>query len=180
MLESLTDPQKWIDDTLADITEAAEKPIEESRLGKELLKQLNDALQALIGRGQEARRAIAEMPRVFARYVTQLDELHQVFQHWQSVLKTEGLDMLISEVRDFKNPTAPSIPTGTDGKELAQYLLKSVKEATTAAPLEDFLAFNSAEWRDGMAHPPPRRRLPRPCRRFRTTLCRSQGRRARS
>jgi ATP-dependent helicase/nuclease subunit A len=155
LLASLTDPQAWIDKTLSEIAESAEKPIEESQLGQKLLKQLTEALDALIVRSKEASRLIAGMDKAFAGYVAQLDELTAVYHHWKNVLDSDGLDMLISEIRDFQNPKAPAIRNSTEGKDLAQTLLKSVKEAKVAAPLSDLLAFNSAEWRDGMSRVRP-------------------------
>jgi ATP-dependent helicase/nuclease subunit A len=157
LLGSLTDPQGWIDKSDHDIQEAAEKSLAESALGSALLAQIEDAIASLIRRCEDAKRSLRALGSAFTPYVEHLEELSPQFVHFQNVLHQDGLDMLISEITDFRaaKPRAPAIRNQPPNKELAKSLVDSVKNALDESPLSDLLSFTSEQWREGMARVVP-------------------------
>ena len=157
LLGSLTDPEHWIEKSAHDIREAAEKPLAESALGSDLLGQIEDVIASLIHRCEDAKRSLRALGSAFTPYVDHLEELSPLFVHLQNVLHQDGLDMLISEIADFRaaKPRAPAIRHQPPNKELAKSLVDSVKNAADEPPLSDLLSFTSEQWQEGMARVVP-------------------------
>jgi len=152
LLCSLVDPNAWITDAQKRIADAA-GPLESSALGRELLEQVHQALDALARSCIEASNSIAAIARNFAGYVDQLGQIEQFLGHCRQVLRTDGLDMLVSEWRDFCQaaPPAPTIAANVPGKALAKSLLDGVKDALRDGTLAELLALDGEQWRAGMA-----------------------------
>jgi ATP-dependent helicase/nuclease subunit A len=157
LLCSLVDPAGWIEQARRRIAEAARGPLEKSELGRELLRQVEETLDALLRSCADAAKSLRAMPRVFAGYVTQLDEVAQFLNHAKRVLHEAGLDMLISEWRDFAGemPKAPVISNSVPGKELAKSLLDGVKDAIREGTLAELLEQDRAQWQAGMSQLAP-------------------------
>lgn len=161
LLCSLVDPAGWIADAQRRIEESARGPLETSELGKELLRQIEEALDGLARRCGEAKTSILEMSRVFNGYVTQLEEMGQFLSHCTQVLREDGLDMLVSEWRDFAEamPPAPRIANDVPGKELAKSLLDGVKDCIREGDLAELLEQESSQWQAGMAQLAPHAKI---------------------
>jgi ATP-dependent helicase/nuclease subunit A len=157
LLGSLVDPQQWMEKTAAAGRQAAEKPLEQSELGRALIEQITDGLSFLVRRCADTRRSLLALGRDFLPYVENLDEVATYFSHFQQVLERHGLDMLVSEIGDFRanKPRAPSIRNQPANKDLAKSLLDSVKNALDEGPLADLVSSTSAQWKDGMARVAP-------------------------
>ncbi|MGA2443120.1 MAG: UvrD-helicase domain-containing protein, partial [Tepidisphaeraceae bacterium] len=102
LLASLTDPRDWIETSARVMRESADKPLEESELGRDLVGQIDAGLSALSRRCDDARRTVAALGREFEPYLEYLRGLSPFFTHWQTVLREHGLDMLVGEVADFR------------------------------------------------------------------------------
>ena len=153
LLASLIDPAGWIARSAAAIREAAEKPLGESTLGRNLLGQIEAALASLLRRCDDARRSLRAFGPDFSPYVRHVEELSPFFTHLRDVFNRDGLDMLISEVADFRaaKPRAPAIRGQPANKDLAKSLVDSVKNALDEYPLADLLSSTGQQWREGMA-----------------------------
>jgi ATP-dependent helicase/nuclease subunit A len=152
LLASLLDPRGWMDDSIASLREAGELPLEDSALGKDLVRQIDAGLSALVRRADEAKRSLRALGAEFDPYVGYLGELSPYFTHWKQVLSDDGLDMLVSEIADFRAnaPRIPSVRGQPKGKDLAKSIVDSVKNAVREKPLGDLLAFTSAQWQAGL------------------------------
>lgn len=152
LLASLTDPQRWIARSVDAMRAAAEKPVQESELGRNLIAKISDALTALVRKCEDTAKTVAGLRGNLGPYVEHLRELTPFFLHWQTVLKDDGLDGLVSEVRDFRSnrPRLPAVRGEQEGKELAKTLIDGVKRAVDEYPLAQLLACDSETWRDGM------------------------------
>jgi ATP-dependent helicase/nuclease subunit A len=157
LLCSLVDPTGWIADARRRIEESAHGPLEKTEMGKELLKQIDEALDGLSRSCVEAHKSISRMPRVFSGYVAQLEEMGQFLGHCKAVLRDNGLDMQVSEWRDFAAamPPAPRIPSDVPGKELAKSLLDGVKDSIREGNLAELLEQDCRQWQTGMAELAP-------------------------
>jgi ATP-dependent helicase/nuclease subunit A len=152
LLASLTDPRGWIDTSASAMRESAEKPLEESELGRELVRQIGAGLSALLRRCDDARRTVAALGPEFQPYAEYLRGLSPFFTHWKGVLKEQGLDMLVGEVADFRaaRPRIPAVRGQPAAKDLAKSIVDGVKNAVDENPLGELLASNSGQWREGM------------------------------
>jgi ATP-dependent helicase/nuclease subunit A len=97
------------------------------------------------------------MGREFDSYVEYLGNLTPFFAHCKQVLADNGLDMLVAEIKDFREtaPRIPSVRGQPAGKDLAKSLVDSVKNAVKEKPLGDLLTFTTAEWQDGLRRVAP-------------------------
>ena len=157
LLASLLDPRKWIDSSIALLEDAAENPLEDSDLGQNLIGRISSALADLVRQSDRAIASIRAMGREFDPYVRYLTDLSPYFAHWQNVLATDGLDMLISEIADFAKeaPRIPVIRNQPPGKEVAKSLVDSVKNAYRDKPLGDLLSCTPAQWQSGLRQAVP-------------------------
>jgi ATP-dependent helicase/nuclease subunit A len=152
LLASLTDPQGWIETSARVARESAQMPLEESKLGRDLIGQIDAGLSALLRRCDDATRTIAALGREFEPYVEYLRGLSPYIVHWKQVLSEQGLDMLVSEVADFRaaRPRIPAVRGQPAAKDLAKSIVEGVKNAVDENPLGELLASNSHQWREGM------------------------------
>jgi ATP-dependent helicase/nuclease subunit A len=152
LLTSIVDPQGWIETNIAIMREAAELPVEESKLGQQLVERLAGHLTSLIRRCEDAERALRSLGRDFTPYFEYVADLAPFFQHCQNIMRRDGVEMLISEVTDFRAGRArvPSVRGQPANKELAKSIVDSVKNAFDESPLRDLLAASPDHWRDGM------------------------------
>lgn len=149
LLCSLVDPDGWIERTRSRIAEASKGQLESSALGKELVGEISTTLSRLSAKTADAIRTLISM-RGFDKYVEQLREIQACVQHWQGVLKSDGIDGLNGELADFELPRAPTIRGEIAGKEIAKALLDSVKGQITAGPLTEFLILSGTQWQEGL------------------------------
>jgi ATP-dependent helicase/nuclease subunit A len=157
LLASLLDPRGWIDDSVASLREAADKPLQDSRLGRDLIRRIDAGLSALVRHADEATRSLRSLGREFDPYIQYLGNLTPFFAHWKQVLATNGLDMLVAEIADYREtaPRIPSVRGQPEGKDLAKSLVDSVKNAVKEKPLGDLLSSTSAQWQAGLRRVAP-------------------------
>jgi ATP-dependent helicase/nuclease subunit A len=157
LLASLTNPRQWLEDSARAMREAAQRPLEESDLGRSLLMQIDGELTGLVRKCEGTAKTIAGLGGNLGPYVEHAQELLQYFRHWQAVLKSHGVDALVSEVRDFRaaKPKLPTIKGDVEGKALGKSLIDELKYAVDRKPLEDLLFCESEQWRDGMRRVAP-------------------------
>jgi ATP-dependent helicase/nuclease subunit A len=158
LLCSLSAPRQWIDRTLAEIAEAAAAPIDKSALGQRFIDLVNQTLSDLIRQCSDAASSVRTRGKPLLPYGAQLDELRATVEHWKKVLNSDGLDMLVSEYRDFTLPKAPTIPNSVEGKNGAKALLDSVKKEIKENNLADLLMLGAQTWQAGMAEVLPHAR----------------------
>jgi ATP-dependent helicase/nuclease subunit A len=152
LLASLIDPDDWINNSLNSLTEAAEKPLEESELGRSLLRQIDLSLTDLMRRCDATIQTVHAMGTVFEPYAKYLTDLSPFFAHWRQVLAENGLDMLLSETMDYRQnpPRVPTIRGDPDGKALAYKMVVSIKDAARNGDLCDLLVCTERQWQDGL------------------------------
>jgi ATP-dependent helicase/nuclease subunit A len=148
LLQSLVDPVGWRKQKLADLDEAAKLKLNDSVLGREFIQHIDSRLMQFARQCKESADSIASMDRGLAPYADRLGEFKSMAEHWLSVLRNDGLDMLVSEFRDFclDIPQAPKVAGNTPGKEIGKKLLDAVKDEITERDLAELLMFDSARW----------------------------------
>jgi ATP-dependent helicase/nuclease subunit A len=152
LLQSLADPQGWMDRVLRELREAAEQNLETSKLGRDFIQHVDRTLCQLVRQCKDGAASIRKMDRGLAAYAEQLDEFQAAVAHWLGVLRKAGLDLLVSEVRDFTQfiPQAPKVAGATPGKDVAKNLLDAVKKVVREGTLAELLIFDSRAWQRGM------------------------------
>jgi ATP-dependent helicase/nuclease subunit A len=152
LLCSLVNPKGWTDNARTEINQAATQPMEASNLGCKFIEQITKDLNGLLERSRDAWKALRSMDPAFKGYLDQLTELGTTLKHWQQVLKDEGLNMLVSEVRDFKNTKLPQAPRIKEraGKDLAKSMLDSIKHAMRKSDFVENLSLTTGQWQQGM------------------------------
>ena len=148
LLQSLVEPENWLKVARERIAEAETLPLEQTALGKELLAELRQRIEAL---GKSCNSAIEIVSKMdgFAKYVAVLEECRQLLRHWWETLKKHGIDALAEESK-VELPRLPSISSATPGKETAKALVDMVREQIKSGSLRKILAFSAAEWTDGL------------------------------
>jgi ATP-dependent helicase/nuclease subunit A len=152
LLASLLDPRRWIENSLLSIREAAESRLEESQLGRKLIRRVDDGLSNLARSADEAIQSLGKLGRDFDPYIEYLKRLTPFFSHWKQVLDSDGLNMLIGEIADFREniPRMPSVRGQPAGKDLAKSLVDGVKDAVKTGPLSELLKSKAADWQAGL------------------------------
>lgn len=149
VLCSLTDPQRWIEQSAALLEQGAALPLEDSELGRRYISIVEDSLVAMERDCEVARSAVGGMEG-FEKYAAYLDELLDIARGWRRELARCGYDALAAAVKRLAMPRLPNISNATPGKDAAAALIKPVQELFKDGPLVRGLRFSSEEWRDGL------------------------------
>lgn len=126
LLSSVVDREQWKRRAIERLKELAEKPLNESALGKRYLELIGRELQALIDEGSViARLADASIPK----YGAYMDSWVTMLQGWKQLLQRRGLDAMIEETKRTKGPRLPNVPEETIGKKEMQKRIDKWKES---------------------------------------------------
>ncbi len=158
LASSLVDPQAWRRQAIARIAEAAQGPLENCVLGRELIELIGSNLTALRDRCAVAMRVVKPM-QGFGKYLQQLEEFSQMLAHWDSVFRSHGLDALVGEVTGVEVPKLPSIPNTTPGKDIAAAAIESVRKELKEGRFRQALLYSTPQWQDGLGKILPHARL---------------------
>jgi ATP-dependent helicase/nuclease subunit A len=158
MLRSLVDPDKWLNDTLQRLTEAADSGVE-SALGGGLVALLRRRLTALQQRVAAAIDLCSRLIGGFPMYVALLSDLLAEVKDWQRLLDDSDLDELARAVEGSSFPKLPSVSNATPDKETAKAAIESVRDEYKEGPWRCTLKFTADEWRDGMSRTLPHARV---------------------
>ena len=149
LLRSLVDPQAWIDRSRRRIAEASDATLEETDLGRELVRTLSRAIDQTRGRCARAIELVRGLQK-FPKYVEALGEWSQVLRFWEETLLNDGIDALAEQVAGLELPRLPAVPNSVPGKELAKAAVDSIREAMTRSHWRDLLRFTAGQWQDGL------------------------------
>jgi ATP-dependent helicase/nuclease subunit A len=147
MLCSLARPDRWLDDALARIAQAADCPLKDSDLGRQSLAEVEDALNSL-NRRCAAILANPASLRTFPAYILEIKKWSALIDSWTKTLRRSGLDALRSAHRAFPPSKLPPIPKDAPGKDVAKSVMDAIKaELTDKGELANLLQFSESEWR---------------------------------
>lgn len=149
MLASLVDPQDWISRSRQRTAEACDGPLEDSDMGRELVRNLSLALADISARCARAIELVRSLHK-FPKYVEALSEWADVLRFWNETLADDGVDALAEQVSTLDLPRLAAVSNSVPGKELAKSAVDSVREAMTKGGFRDLLRFTIAEWQDGL------------------------------
>ena len=148
LLTSVVSPAKWIAEARRRIDDAIEKPLEETELGKDLLRVIGRGLESILSRTDKAIQTVSESG--ISKYVEYLREMSTVFGYWNDVFQGGGIDALAEVVKDPQWPKLPAVRSEVPGKELGKSLIDGLKKDATSGGWRDMLRFSTQEWRDGL------------------------------
>lgn len=148
LLCSLARPDQWLSRSMTRLIQASQLPLDQSDAGRELLGQVEIALERLERR---CNAAIAVMKSLgsFAGYVAEISDWILVVQTWQRTLKQRGFDALVEEFGRFETGRAQVVKSDVPNKDQAKSLRDSIKKRFADGELADLLAFTESQWRAG-------------------------------
>ena len=148
LLCSLVSPRDWLNRSLRQISEAGEKPLNKSVLGRLHLADVRTALDRL---GKRCTAAIATIKSLggFSGYLARLQEWSVVIGGWAKTFERKGFDALIVEFGGFAAAKAPAVKADVPNKERAKAVLDSLKGQMIEGDLANQLAFSSEQWQKG-------------------------------
>jgi len=149
MLCSLADPAAWLHRSRERIAQAAEQPVEQSELGRELLDLLARGITDARRQCDQAMALVRRLEK-FPKYVEHLNECAQILRFWQETLVNDGLDALAEQVETLELPRLGAVPNTVPGKEMAKGAVDAVRSAIKDGAWRDLLRFTSAQWQDGL------------------------------
>ncbi|HTW94098.1 MAG TPA: UvrD-helicase domain-containing protein, partial [Tepidisphaeraceae bacterium] len=143
-LNSLVHPDRWISECRGMLREAGSLPLNQSQLGKELLREIEKELTRMEERCRATQGAVKELG--LARYAERLGEFGQIIGTWRRL----GLDELRDEVLSLTLDRAP-VEKGANrltGKKMLDEVAESLKEK---GALYRWVRFTEKERIDGQA-----------------------------
>ena len=149
LLCSLVDPAGWLDRSRGRIAEAADIPLEETQLGRELIDYLSRGIADMRVRCAAAHDLVHRLGG-FDGYLAKLSEWSQVLQHWDHTLRDFGIDALTDEMLDGEAFKLPSVRATVPNKELAKAAVESVRGPMKEGSWRDLLRFTSEQWRQAL------------------------------
>jgi ATP-dependent helicase/nuclease subunit A len=149
LLASLVDPDAWLVRSRQRIAEATDGPLEESELGRELVRNLSRAIADIRARCDRAIELVRGLHK-FPKYVEALGEWSNVLRFWDETLANDGIDALAEEVAGLELPRLSAVPNSVPGKELAKSAVDSVRESLTKGSFRDLLRFTTEQWQEGL------------------------------
>ncbi|HEX8343082.1 MAG TPA: UvrD-helicase domain-containing protein, partial [Tepidisphaeraceae bacterium] len=147
-LSSLIDPAAWLAERRARVAEAADKPLDESMLGKRLITMTIARLSVLQHAAARLVDAYATCPAI-TKYATYLAGIVDTLADWQHRLTHHAFDQVAPVLREAEFPRLPILPK-CDEKEAAQAQIVRLRKRVVAAIGDGMLAFTEAQLRDGM------------------------------
>ena len=149
LLRSLVDPQAWIDRSRQRIAEGIEGRLEDSQLGRELVRHI--ARQIADTRTRCARNIqLVQSLGKFAPYLEALSGFEKTLRHYEQTVEGEGLDALAEVAQTIDFPRLPAVSNSVPNKEPAKAAVDAIKEALTKSGWRDLLRFKAAEWQQGL------------------------------
>lgn len=145
IMESLVDPKQWRKEALDRITEAAELPLHESRLGREYLQLIRENLNAVAALA--ARNAIL-IPPTFPDYLQCLQDIVATIDGYKTTLDTLGYDTLVAASADYSKQKLKGYSETLPGKQQAKAAADQARQAME--DLRHLLSFSSDHWRTGL------------------------------
>ena len=144
-LDSVVDPAGWARDARARLAEAADRPVGESALGRELLGSLREELDELAARWAEATD-LAE-GHGLSGYAGHAALHRDAARRWADLAAVGDLDALAADSTSFKPGNLPGARGDPPGKAEAKAAIDALKKHVKEGPLGAVLAFTAAEWR---------------------------------
>jgi ATP-dependent helicase/nuclease subunit A len=171
LLQSVVDPDEWRTTALRRLVEGAERPLDQSELGRELIALLRGYLESLQRQCAQAGKIISKMPG-FGAYTTLLREWYRIIQHWCGLASVSlapssahtadddgksgaaedahWLSALAEEIQGVDWPKLPSMKKDMVGKETAKGLMDDLKKNLKEGPLSQLLKFSQDQWQSGL------------------------------
>ena len=150
LLSSMIEPKAWINGALNRINSAAQQPLHQTELGRELTRLIAEGLAELRRRAIEASGRLAEMQGL-SHYAEYVNDMLAIVTDWQDQFGTGDFDVLANAVKTLSLGRLPSI-RGIDPavRESGKRILDSVREAMTDGTIPQLCRFSVAEWQDGL------------------------------
>ena len=158
MLASVVDPAAWVEQSMGTLTEAAELPLRESKLGRSYLAHVEADLRTIRSSCAVAGTELKALGH-FSAYVERLREMYQIVNHWWKTLANAGLSALAEVARDAEFPRLPSVSSKVPGKEEAGTRIREVVDEMKKGAWRQCLLFSEAEWQDGIRQTMPHARV---------------------
>lgn len=105
LLQSIADPKSWVAAARARSAEAAEKPLNQTSVGRELATHLRAKLEDLKRRAEEGLALLRKMP-AFARFALQLADLKAVIERWGNVFAEPPARPVLRAVNSARNASS--------------------------------------------------------------------------
>lgn len=151
LLQSIVDPAAWQRQARQRLAEAAQLPLEQSELGRDLIALLERRIESLSVQCDQAEKIISAMDG-FDKYLAILHDWHQVIQHWASTLKNSGIAALAEEAPKQTWTRLPSIANDLPGKNAAKSRMDALKKSLgKEGTLCQLLRFTPQQWQQGLA-----------------------------
>ncbi len=149
MLSSLVDPKGWIDNARRRIREAADGPLEESELGKELTETIKEGLTSIRERCVAALLQLRALKRykVYEEFVITMG---LAIKYWRETFESHGIDALAEVVKDLQLDKLPSMASALPNKELAKSIVDDIRDDVKKGSWRDILRFSTKQWQDGL------------------------------
>jgi ATP-dependent helicase/nuclease subunit A len=147
---SLLDPEKWLEDAQARITDAANGDLDASELGKALHDLLH---RRIAGMEQRCRAGVRELERFgdFGAYEDRVGEIEQICRMLSDLLDKEGIAAVAEIAQGVEFARLPSVPSGTPNKELAKAVVDDIRDEFKSGSWRKMLKFSTEEWQQGLS-----------------------------
>jgi ATP-dependent helicase/nuclease subunit A len=147
-LASLIDPDRWLAERRLRVAEAAEKPLADSELGRQLIQLTTSRLETLERTALRLADAYDRRPTI-CKYGAYLREIAVTVSDWRAILTSKSFDQAAAALRDAKFDRLPTVPK-CDEKEVAQAQINKLRKRIDRVLQDGMLAFDEAQLRDGM------------------------------
>jgi ATP-dependent helicase/nuclease subunit A len=146
---SVVDPAGWMTAAEARLSDAAERDLRDTELGKAYEAGLRRELAGVLQDCEAAGRFVKSLGG-FDGYVSHLRDMYQIVKHLIGVLDHHGLDALAEEAAGIVVPKMKPVASSVPNKELAKGRVDKVNTAIKDGPWRQRLAFTAAQWQAGM------------------------------
>jgi ATP-dependent helicase/nuclease subunit A len=145
LLNSIIDPQSWLDTARKRIDDAAAN-LGKSELGRELLAHLRDRIKAFRERCIRTAQQLTAMQH-FDGYVDVISEYIAAAEAWMML---KGPTPLSKAINDFAAPDLPRLSSGLPNKEIAKKLVDGIRDELKKGSLYELLRFSGADWQESL------------------------------
>ena len=140
---SLLDPSAWLAERRKWIDEAVERPLDQSRLGGELLSILSKRLDTLISSGARLEAALRTQPE-FGKYADHVRALHTLTLGWLDAMKSSPFDDFARDISDPQLPRLPTLKPVPPDKEAWQARINTLADGIKKFAKDGVLRFTEA------------------------------------